>query len=274
MMRRESYEQLMRLVLEACSTGHIADFERALEAERTCTVMAVGKNRLVKPCEIPSTLPEGSIVEVRVKGVLYPWVTEYLTDVVEACRLNESVSGVMFTMNSPGGMTNEIDTLSTLIRNLGKPTVCLVTGMMCSAACWIGTACDKVFLCSPTSEAGSIGVMGTYCNDRKMLEKDGIDYRVIYPDTSDLKNRPTRDIEERDDETLYKNSLQQLHLYFCHRVAEYRGLKYDEKRPLFRGETFTGDKAIAEGLADGYADRRLALNWIEAQPLVRESSAE
>ena len=43
---------------------------------------------------------------------------------------------------------------------------------------------------------GSIGVVGTYYNAKEALKKEGIDYREIYPDSADLKNREHREIAE------------------------------------------------------------------------------
>ena len=84
------------------------------------------------------------------------------------------------------------------------------------------------------------------------FRKQGIDYREIYPDSADLKNYETRAIEKENNEEPIKQRLALMHRIFCDAISRNLGIAYDPELPLFRGQIFTGDVAVANGYIDQF----------------------
>jgi ClpP class serine protease len=135
---------------------------------------------------------------------------------------------------------------------------------MASAHFWLGTASDRTFIASPLCEVGSVGVMITYCGFKEYFKQNGIDYREIYPDTADLKNKEIRALEDNNDESLIKARAEKIHKIFSETVARNLGIKYDPALPLFRGEMFSGDEAVELGYIDQFGGLGDAVKWVLA----------
>lgn len=271
-MPRTDYLSLCSILIPALQSGRVEEVERLLSSGSGNMYAASGNPSEEWELDDPS-LPKGSVAVLPMNGTLYPWNTSYYTDCVEAAAGNDSIDGLVLRLNGPGGMVGGVSSLHRALKECGKPVVALIEGGCMSAHYWIASAAGRRLLVSKACECGSIGVMGIYTDPTKMFEKEGIDYREIYPDTADLKNREVRDIREKNSETLYKKKLAQMHALFCEDVARGTGLAYDPESPVFRGDTFLGDEAIAAGLADGYGTLSDAIGWVNTQKVVREANA-
>lgn len=214
----------------------------------------------------------GSVALIRVNGFISDGVCAMISDFADVVSSDDKVTGIVIQINSPGGTVTGVQSVASALYNSAKPVAVRVTGMCCSAAYWIASGAGKIFLSSPSCEVGSVGTMGIYVNSKEAMKSEGYDVREIYPDTSDLKNRPSRDIEENDDETAFKAHLSRLHRLFCDDVARGRKMKYDPADPLFRGATLMGDDAVKACWADGYATLPEAVRWVSAQQVVREAN--
>ena len=82
----------------------------------------------------------------------------------EECLENDSVKGIIFDINSPGGEVNGVADLADKIFSArgSKPygIVARTGGMMCSAAYWIGSSCEKIY----TASNGTLGSIGGFCS--------------------------------------------------------------------------------------------------------------
>lgn len=100
----------------------------------------------------------------------------------------------------------------------------------------------------------------------------GIEIEDVYPDSADLKNRAYRDKEEKQDDTLIKENLSFYHHLFAQTIARNLGVKYDAQDPLFRGQTFFADTALAKGYVDAYGSLEDAILWVSAQKTVKRAN--
>ncbi|KAB5383449.1 S49 family peptidase, partial [Bacteroides fragilis] len=50
------------------------------------------------------------------------------------------------------------------------------------------------------------------------------------------------------------------------------GVKYDAQDPLFRGQTFFADTALAKGYVDAYGSLEDAILWVSAQKTVKRAN--
>lgn len=270
-IQRHDFENTVSLLMPCIINGNLQAATAQLSKEK-CTVKAITAPYLASWDELDNPdLPEGSIAVISLTGVLYAWESEWVIRQVEAAELNPNICGLVIVIDGPGGMVSHLDMAAAAIENCTKPTATVVTGMMASAHFWLGTASDRTFITSPLCEVGSVGVVITYYSFKEYFRNNGIDYREIYPDTADLKNKDTRAIDDNDDESLIKERAERIHRVFSETVARHLGISYDPELPLFRGELFTGDEAVAAGYIDQFGGLSDAVKWVLAQATSRKA---
>ena len=166
----------------------------------------------------------------------------------DECLADESVKGILFDINSPGGEVSGCSDLSDKIFNArgSKPygIVARTGGMMCSAAYWLGSSCEKVFTAS-NGTLGSIGVLCAFMNFSKSI----VETTVV---VSDLSPNKAPDPNDPEGLKLIKEELNSLAEVFIDAVARNRGTTAEDVKNNFgQGGVFIGDKAVAANLADG-----------------------
>lgn len=271
-VRRSALSNLVSVVAPCIAAGNPAGAEAMLgegRIEAVCSSMEPGAP-FSRWDLAAGDVPEGSVVAFRLTGMLYRWMTAELSELVDIAEANPNVEGLILVIDGPGGMAGGVPALADKIRALKTPVVTVVTGEMCSAHLWIGTSARKVFAASRHCEVGSIGAMTTFTSYRKYFEKNGIENRDIYPDTSDLKNREYRDLEDNGDEAAVKERLGKLHRTFVDHVAACRGLAPDITQPHFRGAMMQAEEAVKAGIIDEIGGMPEAMRWLQAQKVIGE----
>lgn len=216
-------------------------------------------------------LPIDSIAVITLSGVLYSWETRWLIRRIEEAVLNPNICGIVFVIDGPGGMVSGLDQAAAAIAGCEKPTATVVVGVMASAHFWLGTSTDRTYITSPLCEVGSVGVVITHYNFREYFKMNGIDYREIYPDTADLKNKEVRALVDNNDESLMKARAEKIHKVFSETVAKNLSIKYDPKLPIFRGEMFDGNEAVEAGYIDQFGGLADAVKWVLAKATSRKA---
>lgn len=164
----------------------------------------------------------------------------------DECLGNPKVKGIVFDINSPGGeVSGCADLAEKIYKARGSKEFGIVArtgGLMCSAAYWLGSACEKVYAAS-NGTLGSIGVLCAY------NKSDDESVNVIVSDLSPNK-APTPDNDEGL--KLIKQELNDLAEVFIKAVAEHRHTTEGDVRENFgKGGVFIGQKAVDANLADG-----------------------
>lgn len=100
--------------------------------------------------------------------------TEAVAQALRAALADPSVGSIVFDVDSPGGAVAGVEELATEIFNSRgqKPMIAVANSLMASAAYWIGSQADEVWI-TPSGEAGSIGVYAAHEDISKALENDG-----------------------------------------------------------------------------------------------------
>lgn len=271
-IRRHDFESFVSLIMPAIVSGNIEAASAKLNEDDKCTVKATAAPYMAKWYELDDiSLPVDSIAVITLTGVLYSWESEWVAKQIEAAELNPNICGIVFVIDGPGGMVSHLDMAAAAVENCKKPTATVVTGIMASAHFWLGTASDRTFIASPLCEVGSVGIVCTHYSFREFFKMNGIDYREIYPDTADLKNKETRVLVENNDESLIKARAEKIHKIFAETVARNLGIEYDPKLPLFRGEMFDGNEAVELGYIDQFGGVADAVKWVLAQATSRKA---
>ncbi len=208
---------------------------------------------------------------VKLHDMLLPEGTDTLIAKVKELEADKKTVGIIFDINGPGGSATFVPQAAAAIRACSKPTATVVRGMMASGHFWIGTAADRTFVESPACYVGSVGAFCTFADWKGYLKSQGINIYEIYPESADLKNKPFRDLMESGDDTAIKDALARLHRMFAEEVAAQIGVAYDAELPIFRGQDFAGDEAVAAGYIDQQGGIDEAARWIVATAAAEEA---
>lgn len=87
-----------------------------------------------------------------------------VADAFIAAMTDEEITSIMLHIDSPGGTVDGTQELADLIfaARGQKPIMAYSDGQITSAAYWIGSAADAIYLSGDTVMAGSIGVVATH----------------------------------------------------------------------------------------------------------------
>lgn len=162
--------------------------------------------------------------------------------------------GVILRMNSPGGSPVQSaivnDELKRLRKLHPKKPVYVVVEDMCASGCYyIAVAADKIYV-SEASVVGSIGVLMSSFGFKGLMDKLGIERRLLTAGENKALLDPFSVQNPRHKE--YTQSLlEEIHQQFIRAVREGRGKRLKESPEIFSGLFWTGSHAISLGLADG-----------------------
>lgn len=165
-----------------------------------------------------------------------------------------SVNSVILYVDSPGGTVDGTQELANIIYNgkKGKQVIAYSDGMIASAAYWIASAADKIYISGDTVEVGSIGVVATHIDISKQDEKFGEKWTEI---TAGKYKRIASAHEPLSDEGRQSIQEQVDHIYtvFVGEVARNRNISEDQALAMADGKIFIGKNAVEVGLVDGVA---------------------
>ena len=198
---------------------------------------------------------------------------QLLTRQVEAAMADSRVNGLILAIDSPGGSVFGTPELAAAVRRAGgiKPVATVSEATMASAAYWIGSAANAVYLSGPTVEAGSIGVYARMALGE--AQAGSVEFvRGKYKRASINGAAPTAEYMAD-----FEGKLDHLYGVFVEAVAEHRGTSVEAVlENMADGRVFIGQRAIDAGLADGFATvdelaQRMASN---PEAFKRRSSAK
>ncbi len=176
-----------------------------------------------------------------------------------------SVSGVVISINSPGGTTTGAEELFRGIRQLSarKPTVAFVDGMAASGGYITAMAADHI-VARETSLIGSIGVLFQYPDLSKLLGTLGVQVEAIK--SAPLKAEPSP-FHPTSPEA--RAALQQVvndtYDWFKRLVSERRKLSESELATVSSGRVFSGRQGMSLKLVDELGGEREAVAWLERE---------
>lgn len=207
---------------------------------------------------------EGGVAIIPIDGVLSKKMnlfseisggvsTQMLGHTFQQAIDDPTVHSIILAIDSPGGTVDGTQNVADQIfASRGKKkVVALASGMMGSAAYWIGSAADQVFISSDTDIVGSIGVVATHIDYSQQEHARGVKiteiaagkYKRIASQHEPLTPEGRASIQDQID-----------HVYsiFVDSVAKHRGVSsQDVLDKMADGRIFLGKKARDAGLVDG-----------------------
>jgi protease-4 len=178
---------------------------------------------------------------------------------------SSAVSGVVVSINSPGGTTTGSEELFRNLRQLAekKPIVAFVDGTAASGAYITAIAADHI-VARETALVGSIGVLFQYPDLSGLLDKAGV--KVEEVKSSPLKAEPSG-FHPTPPEA--RAALQAIvgdtFGWFKDLVADRRKMNPDQIKAVADGRVFSGRQSVPLGLIDETGSERQAIAWLERE---------
>lgn len=185
--------------------------------------------------------------------------TQDIIGIAKKLDAHERVSGIVFNIDSGGGMVSGTSELSDTIKNLSKPTIAFTNGLMCSAAFDIASGADYRMASPYADMIGSIGTMLSYQDYSKMFEKWGATIYEVYAPQSTEKNKEWRELEAGN-EKVYEEILHELNELFTSRMKENLAKTIQDDQLVFKGKTYNPQKALEVGLINEIGTLEQALS--------------
>lgn len=216
----------------------------------------------VAPQGMTGTAANGVAV-ISVTGVLQKradWMTEIFGDTAMqnvgaallAADADPAIKSIILAIDSPGGTVDGTEELAAIVAGISKPVIAVADGMMMSAAYWIGSAADAVYLSSRTAEAGSIGVIATHMDISGFESQMGVKTTLVTAGTYKAAANPYEPLTG-DGKAVLQGLVDGIYSVFIDTVAKNRGVSAQNVlENMADGRVFMGDQAIEAGLADGY----------------------
>jgi protease-4 len=185
------------------------------------------------------------------------------------------VKGIILRMDTPGGEVTASDIVYNEIlkfrKRTGIPVVALAMGTAASGGYYIASACDY-FMVHPSTITGSIGVISIFPNVRELLDKIGVEMKVIKSGTMKDAGSAFRDMTEEDRE-IFQGVIDEMYQKFLDVVHKSRKDKITRAQleKLADGRIYTAGQALEAKLVDGIGYIDEALEKVKEMASIREA---
>lgn len=177
--------------------------------------------------------------------------TDAVTKVLREALADPAVGSIVFDIDSPGGAVSGVDELAAEIHAARgqKPMLAVANSLMASAAYWIGSQADEVWI-TPSGEAGSIGVYAAHQDVSKQLESDGVKVSLVSAGKFKTEGNQFEPLTDEGRAALQAR-VEDYYGMFVAAVARGRGRAESTVRNGFgEGRVLGASKAVEEHLAD------------------------
>lgn len=214
----------------------------------------------VSPYVSTDRLPYNSIAMVDILGPILKY-GDYCTygsveysDLMVRLSNSNRVAGIILNIDSPGGQADGTAMLAQTIREVSKvkPVIAIIQdGIAASAAMWIASAAQEIYVTQSTDQVGSIGAYQLLYDYSGYLEQMGVKEHLILAPQSTDKIKDYLDAL-KGDYTLIKEDLKFLVQDFVASVKAGRGARLNtaDENP-FTGKMYKASDAKKIGLIDG-----------------------
>jgi protease IV len=222
---------------------------------------------------------------VELSGLITPGgdaSADKINTALQAAFKDKNTQGVVIRINSPGGSPVQSQTIYDEMRRLRKkypdiPLYAVVEDICASGGYFVAAGADRIYV-SKSSVVGSIGVLMNGFGFTGLMDKLGIDRRLVTAGENKGMLDPFSPVQQRDVEHA-KKLVGDIHQQFISVVREGRGKRLKETPDMFSGLIWTGQMSIELGLADALGSlESVARDVIKAEDIVdftqKESIAE
>lgn len=167
---------------------------------------------------------------------------------------DKNTQGVILRINSPGGSPVQAGYINDEIRRLRSkhtdiPLYVVVQDICASGGYYVAAAADKIFV-DKASIIGSIGVLMDGFGFTGTMEKLGVERRLVTAGDNKGFLDPFSAINP-EQQKYAQRMVDEIHQQFIKVVKDGRGKRLKETPEMFSGLVWSGEKSVANGLADG-----------------------
>ena len=224
------------------------------------------------------TMTSDHVALVEVTGVIMPEGDASADVVVGGLREAFEAShakAVIIRINSPGGSPVQSGIIYDEIRRLraeypDKKVYSVIGDVGASGGYYIAAAADEIYV-DKASIVGSIGVIMQGFGAQELIKKLGIESRTMTAGQNKNMLDPFAPVDEAQRQHV-QGLLNTIHGQFIAAVKEGRGDRLKDDPTIFTGMFWTGEQAVALGLADGLGSSgRVARDVIGVEEIVNYS---
>ena len=182
-----------------------------------------------------------------------------LEEAIQRAFAPKRLAAVALLINSPGGSPVQSALIAKRIRAAAEkrhvPVLAFTEDVAASGGYWLACAADEIFV-DENSIIGSIGVISSGFGFAEAIARLGIERRLYT--AGERKSLLDSFLPEKPEDVARLTRLQtEIHASFKSMVSKRRGNRLKgEEGDLFSGEFWTGQRAVALGLADGLGELR------------------
>jgi signal peptide peptidase SppA len=179
--------------------------------------------------------------------------TELFARDVKAALNDPAAQSIVLLVDSPGGAVGgTMVAASAVMAARGvKPIATYSDGAMASAAYWVGSAADRVYVSSGVDQVGSIGIVASHVDVSQREQALGIKTTEIVAGTFKRIASQHGPLTEPGRQSM-QDQVDYLYSLFVNGVAVHRGVSADQVlADMADGRIFIGQQAVDAGLVDG-----------------------
>jgi protease IV len=234
------------------------------------------------PTPTATTSPHTALIEIR--GEIAANSQTNAQTVIDSMRSafdDPGAQAVVLLIDSPGGSPVQAGMINDEIHRLkelhGKPVYAVVEETCASAAYYIAAAADSIYV-DKASIVGSIGVLMDGFGFTGLMDKVGVERRLLTAGANKGFMDPFSP-QSAEQKAFAQSMLNEIHEQFIAVVKQGRGERLQVTPELFSGLVWSGQKAVAMGLADGLGSLDyVAREVVKAEEIIdytqRENVAE
>jgi protease-4 len=176
---------------------------------------------------------------------------EKYRELLQRARDDEAVKAVVLRVDSPGGTVAASEEIATYVKELRKsrkPVVVSVGDVDASGAYMISSQATKI-VANPGSAVGSIGVILEVVNAARLMDKVGLEFKVITAGKYKDAGSPYRAVTP-EETAMLQSQIDEIYKQFIDIVADGRGMPRSKVESLATGWAWSGTEAKKLGLVD------------------------
>ena len=204
---------------------------------------------------------KNNIAVINVEGAIMTGETAYgvagsdtIVENIQSATQDKTVKAMVLRVNSPGGdvWASELITNALIeFKETGRPVISSMGDIAASGGVWVTTNSDEIWAENDTL-TGSIGVYGIVPTLDGLYDWAGI--KVDGVSSTKAAEWDERESMPNEVKNLIQANIDNTYFKFVTKVAENRGMAYEEVLPIAGGRIWAGYKALELGLVDKIGD--------------------
>ena len=190
--------------------------------------------------------------------------TQLVGNDIKEALADDSIKSILLDIDSPGGTVDGTQELADIVfaGRDKKPIVAYSDGMIASAAYWIGSAADMIYISGDTIDIGSIGVVASHVDYSGLEKQMGIKTTEIYAGKYKRIDSYYKPLTKEGKQYI-QDQVDYLYSIFVDQVAKQRGVSSETVlKNMADGRIFIGKQSLTAGLVDGVSTLDRLINTV------------